>query len=125
MILGVGTDIVQVQRIQRICTRWKGAFERRIFSVEERAEQASHMHATFVAGRFAAKEAAAKALGTGIAKGVGWHDLTIFRQQNGAPLLILSGAALRLANELGVTANHLSISHERDYAMAFVVLEGV
>lgn len=125
MLLGTGVDIVQIQRIQRICERWGASFRRRIFDPIELAEHPPNAPFTFIAGRFAAKEAAAKALRTGIAKGVSWHDLRLHRDADGAPRLEFAGRAKAIAHSMGVTRNMLSISHERDYAIAFVVLEGM
>ena len=78
----------------------------------------------FLSGRFAAREACAKALGTGFAQGVNWLDMEILNDLSGRPVLTLSGAAAAIADRLGVRRVHLSISHERNYAVAMVILEG-
>ncbi|MCB1041694.1 MAG: holo-ACP synthase [Acidobacteria bacterium] len=124
MIISIGTDVVQIQRIERIWDNSRGPFQRRIFHPDERADHPEHITPSFVAGRFAAKEALAKALGTGIAEGVSWRHLQIFRQPKGAPRVVLIDKAQDRARAMGCERVHLSISHEKDYAIAFVVLEG-
>ena len=75
-----------------------------------------------LAARFAAKEAAVKALGTGFSSGIGWRDVEV-GSENGRPSLTLHGRAAELASEMGVTGIHVSLTHEREYASAVVVLE--
>ncbi|GDY24429.1 MULTISPECIES: holo-ACP synthase [unclassified Agarivorans] len=121
-VVGLGTDIVQVARIAN--SKQMQALAKRVLTESEQLRFAEHSSAArFLAKRFAAKEAAAKALGTGIAKGVGFQQIEISNNQLGKPELHFSGAALALAEQLGVTSQFISISDERDYAVATVVLE--
>jgi len=130
MIIGLGTDIVQISRFTDHSESHLGRLAKRILADSEwPAWQLLSMHprqqmARFLAKRFAAKEAAAKALGTGIAKGVRLDELAVGHDALGKPLLLLSGAARERARQLGVEFCHLSIADERDYACATVILEG-
>lgn len=122
-IVGIGTDIVSVERIRRLLEKTP-AFARRILIPAEQVhltEQADA--AAFVAKRFAAKEAAAKALGTGIGK-VSFQDIFIEHTASGQPLLRLRGEAQIQAGYLGARSYHISLSDEREFAVAYVVLEG-
>lgn len=124
MIVGIGTDLVDIDRIARVLERFGNRFSDRILDHDERCIcSASATPARFLAKRFAAKEAAAKALGRGMAEGISWQDFGVLNDARGAPQLHLDGAARRLAAELGVTAMHISISDETRHAIAFVVME--
>ncbi|TQQ56647.1 holo-ACP synthase [Vibrio cholerae] len=124
MIVGLGTDIAEIERVEKALARSGESFARRILSdVEFEQFQSLKQQARFLAKRFAAKEAASKALGTGIAQGVTFQDFTINNNELGKPLLALNGKAAQLATQLGVCSIHLSISDERHYAMATVILE--
>ncbi|CSD54173.1 4'-phosphopantetheinyl transferase [Vibrio cholerae] len=124
MIVGLGTDIAEIERVEKALARSGENFARRILTDSELEQfYASKQQGRFLAKRFAAKEAASKALGTGIAQGVTFHDFTISHDKLGKPLLILSGQAAELASQLQVENIHLSISDERHYAMATVILE--
>lgn len=123
MIIGIGTDLTQISRIESSLARLGERFARRILAEQELSEfHASSKQVNFLAKRFAVKEAAGKALGTGIGQGVSWHDITVAHSELGAPLLQLSGAALAHADSQGVNNLQLSISDEAGLAMAFVVL---
>lgn len=123
MIIGIGTDLVKLSRIEASITRFGDKFARRILSPQEFAlYQAHKAPQLLLAKRFAVKEAAGKALGTGIGQGVSWHDISIEHTDIGAPKLCLSGRAAQYAAEQGVTSQHVSISDEVGLAMAFVVL---
>lgn len=100
-------------------------FLQRIFTAAEIAycQRKRHTAAESLAARFAAKEAGAKALGTGIAKGVGWREIEVAHLPGGRPTLRLHGRAAERAAAMGVTGVHLSLSHGRDLAIASVVLE--
>lgn len=125
-IVGIGTDIVEIQRIQAALERTGRGLAQRILTDQEMVAFDNHHHPErFLAKRFSAKEAASKALGTGIAKGVSFHDFTIVNNQNGKPTLLLSGKAAQFAAEFGVSAMHISISDEKHYATATVVLEAL
>ena len=123
MIVGIGTDIVQVDRIQHSLDRLGEAFARRILTDSELASfKASRQPAAFLAKRFAAKEAAAKALGTGIGK-VSFQHLEVSNNALGAPVLQFHGYARELQRMKAINRLHLSLSDEKDNAVAFVILE--
>ncbi len=126
MILGLGMDLASLPRIRKSLERFGEHFCRRVLSGAELEllPEAPGARVAYVAGRFAAKEAAVKALGTGFAEGISMLDVEVLRQPSGRPELRLSGAAARRAQALGVKSMHLSLSHERDVAGAVVVLEG-
>lgn len=122
MIVGIGIDMVDISRIRAAHARFGRRFFERILTSAELRE----LHGDgilYAAGRFAAKEAAVKALRTGFASGIGPRQIETLRLPSGAPGLRLLGPAQRLAQGLGVRAAHLSISHERAVAVALVVLE--
>lgn len=123
MIVGIGTDIVAIARIRRILEK-NPAFIRKVFSDSEIAycEKKANKAESYAA-RFAAKEALMKALGTGWAEKISWQEIQVAVDSCGKPYLELSGVALRLAHTLGAGSWHLSLSHEREYAIAFVILE--
>jgi holo-[acyl-carrier protein] synthase len=124
MILGVGTDIVQVARIARVLARHGERFRARVLVPEERRAFAdAAQEARWFAKRYAAKEALAKALGTGIGGQLSFQDIRVANAPGGAPLLALVGAGAALAVRRGIGALHLSLSDEHDYALAFVVVE--
>ncbi|HCG5067542.1 holo-ACP synthase [Vibrio parahaemolyticus] len=123
-ILGLGTDIAEIERIEKALGRSGEAFARRILSEDEMAKFSQlKQQGRYLAKRFAAKEAASKALGTGIAQGVTFHDFTVSNDELGKPVLMLSGVAQKMAQTMGVNHVHLSISDERHYAVATVILE--
>ena len=119
-MLTTGVDIIEISRIRDVLNSYQSRFLKRIFTDMEIAY--CRGRAPNLAGRFAAKEATMKALGTGI-RGVGWKDIEISRKESGAPYVLLHGRAARRADILGLKDVSLSISHSRDYAVAFVVLE--
>jgi holo-[acyl-carrier protein] synthase len=122
-IVGIGTDIVQIQRIAESLER-SPRLVMRVLNLEEQAIYANHSQpARYFAKRFAAKEAAAKALGTGIGRGISFQHLVISNDELGRPLLTLVDAAKARADQLGVNAVWVSISDEVDYATATVILE--
>lgn len=124
MIVGIGVDLVAVARLRRALDRFGDRFARKILGSEELVTYAeSADRAAFLARRFAAKEAASKALGTGMGGGIHFRQISTLHVKSGAPLLSLEGAAARRAAMLGVTAMHLSLSDEKDHAIALVVLE--
>ncbi len=118
MILRTGVDLIEVARIARAQQRHGARFAARFFTPGEQADCAGQ--AAALAGRFAAKEAVAKALGTGIGT-VRWVDIEVRRGPAGEPQLHLHGAAHTLAHALGLTGWALSLSHTHDHAIAFVV----
>ena len=123
MILGLGTDIADMERIERIVRRHEEHFLERVLTPREIDECDGCI--SYIAGRWAAKEALSKALGCGIGAKCAFTDIEILREPvSGRPVLSLSGVARQTAEALGVKRNFLSISHERSYAVATVILEG-
>jgi holo-[acyl-carrier protein] synthase len=124
MITGVGTDIVQVERIGKMRSATAQRFMQRLLTPAEAAYCRSHADATErIAGRFAAKEAVLKALGTGLGGGVTWRQIEILPDAKGAPRATFKGAIAKRLRALGATRCHLSISHQGGYAVAFAVIE--
>ncbi len=122
MILGIGTDLVLVSRIEAVLGRQGERFARRILTAAELERFRQHSQpARYLAKRFAAKEAILKALGTGLAKGLSWHDLQIDNDAAGAPHVLVTGAALDLMQTRGGGRMLLSLSDEREQALAFVI----
>lgn len=124
-VVGIGTDIVEVSRIAQMKATAKQRLAERVLTESELAIYLTHSQPqadSFLAKRWAAKEAAAKSLGTGIADGVSFQHFNIENLASGAPLLSLTGRALELAEMQGARQWHLSISDEKHYALAFVVL---
>jgi len=126
MIIGLGVDVIEVTRIADVIGRHGVHFLRHVFTADEQAgAPESHVAAAaYYAGRWCAKEAVAKALGTGIGTECTWHDIEIVRWPSGQPAVRLHGAGARTAERLGVCHVHVSISHERNLACASVVAEG-
>ena len=124
MIIGLGIDIIEISRIEAAIERNGVRFVNRVFTSNEQAYcEARNPSAVHYAGRFAAKEAAFKALGTGWAGNIRWTDVEVEAAQSGPPRLKLSGAALERFNALGALSAHISISHSREYATAVAVFE--
>jgi holo-[acyl-carrier protein] synthase len=125
VVLGLGTDLIEIERIEQSIRRFGDAFLGRIFTPAEIAYCVRKKNAAeSFAARFAAKEAGAKALGTGISRGVGWQELEVIRQPWQRPELVLSGRAAEIAASLGVSRLSLSLSHSRSMSIAVVVAEG-
>ena len=125
MIIGIGTDIVTVARIERASARHGTAFAARILSAQELAEYATQAHpARFLSKRFAAKEALAKATGHGLRHPVSLHRITVGHDALGKPAFVFDVELSAFLSKLGVLRHHLSLSDERDTAVAFVILEG-
>ncbi|MDP2575659.1 holo-ACP synthase [Vibrio penaeicida] len=123
-IVGLGTDIAEIDRFEKSLSKLGEAFAKRILTEPELVTfHATKQQSRFLAKRFAAKEAASKALGTGIAKGVTFHDFIVSNDANGKPILSLHNQALAYSTSAGVTHIHLSISDERHYAVATVIFE--
>jgi holo-[acyl-carrier protein] synthase len=124
MVLGLGTDLIETKRIEESINRFGDRFLERIFSPGEIAYCRRKKNAAeSFAARFAAKEAGAKALGTGISRGVTWREFEVKREASGRPSLHLSGRAAELAEATGVRRIQLSLTHSRDLALAVVVVE--
>jgi len=124
MLVGTGIDIVEIDRIARTIERFGDRFLEKVFTAEEIAYcSRKKTFAESFAARFAAKEAGAKALGTGIQHGVTWKELEVRRQPGHRPTLHLTGRALEFAKRLGVVHVSLSLTHTATLAMASVQLE--
>jgi holo-[acyl-carrier protein] synthase len=124
MIVGIGIDIIEVARIREVLLRTP-RFRERVFTSAERAycDSRGAVAAQHYAARFAAKEAALKALQTGWRGGISWQDVEIGARDSGAPYLIFQGPVLELFEKSDATAAHLSMSHTSEHAIAQVVLE--
>jgi len=124
VIVGIGIDVAEVKRIRAVIESQGERFLRRVFTLDEVAycEQFKNKYERY-AGRFAAKEAGMKALGTGWSRGVRWVDVEVVRQRGGRPTLELKGEARKIADGLGVKHVALSITHTVEQAIAQVIFE--
>ena len=124
MIVSIGIDIIEVARIREVLLRTP-RFAERVFTQAERnyCDSRGVVAAQHYAARFAAKEAALKALQTGWRGGISWQDIEVSARDSGAPYLIFTGHVLEVFEKFGATATHLSISHTSEHAIAQVVLE--
>lgn len=126
MIVGIGLDIIEVDRIRTIHLRHPERFTKRVLTADEEAYVMSYKDpAERLAGRWAAKEAALKALGTGLVDGIRFQDVEVVRMDSGKPELQFHGKALERLNELGANRVFLTISHSEHLAVAQVILEQV
>jgi holo-[acyl-carrier protein] synthase len=124
MILGIGTDLVEIQRLERAMHRWGERLARRVFTAEEWDVCSRKARpGECLAARFAAKEAFLKALGTGLARGIRWTDVEV-PGGRGAPLLRIRGRAREIFEEKGMSRIWVSLTHEGAYSGAVVVVEG-
>jgi holo-[acyl-carrier protein] synthase len=124
MIVGTGIDIIEVPRIARSIERFGERFLDRIFTPDEiRYCNSKHNRVERFAARFAAKEAAMKAIGTGLRRGVTWQDVQVGREPGGRPTILLTGEAAKFAAALGTKRAALSLSHTAEHAIAQVILE--
>lgn len=130
MILGIGSDLIDIRRIERVLESYGDRFISRIFTDEEqrRSERRANRAASY-AKRYAAKEACAKALGTGFRAGVYWRDLGVVNLSSGRPTLVLAGGALKRLEAMtpaGMVADiHVSLTDEIPFASAFVLISAV
>lgn len=123
-VLGVGTDIVEVDRVERAVARWGEAFVRRVFTpAEAERARAAPLRAPRLAARFAAKEAVMKALGVGW-RALAWREIEILNDALGRPEVRLHGAAARIAEQRGVTGVLVALSHTHQHAVANAVALG-
>jgi holo-[acyl-carrier protein] synthase len=124
-ILGLGTDIVECLRIAQMIERHAELFITRVYTPHEieycSARKAATQH---YAGRWAAKEAVLKTLGTGWQRGIGWRDIEIRNDRHGAPTVVLYGGARDVMEQAGIQQIHITISHCRCHAVAYAVAEG-
>jgi len=125
MILGIGIDMVEVDRVRGAMDRHGERFARRFLLTDELAYCQSHRDPLpFVAARFAAKEAISKAFGTGIGSALGWLDMEVRHRSGGQPYAVLHGKGADLFVARGATALHLSLTHTAHHASAVAILEG-
>jgi len=125
VIVGIGVDVIEVERIRDVIARHERNFLRHVFTADEQAgsPESAVAEAAYYAGRWSAKEAVAKALGTGIGRQCLWTDIHIVRWPSGQPAVELDGAGAETASRLGIARIHLTISHERNLACACAVAE--
>jgi holo-[acyl-carrier protein] synthase len=124
-VLGIGVDLVENARIQHSLDRFGERFLQRVFTAGEiEYSQSMKFPARHLAARFAAKEALSKAFGTGIGKAMGWKDIDVRKKPSGEPFVVLEGGAKQLADDRGVRAVWISLSHTEHHAMAVIVIEG-
>ncbi len=123
-ILGIGIDLVRISRLEKMTKRWGNRFLDRVFTPSERAYCLQHKrpHIHFSA-RFAVKEAAMKALGTGLRDGIRWKEIETRNALNGKPEVSITGKTRRLADTQNVSRIFASMTHDHDYAIAQVILE--
>lgn len=125
LIRGIGIDIAEVTRIKSASIRWGDRFEKRIYTPEEiKYCGSTDIRYQRLAARFAAKEAAFKALGTGLRPGMWWHDVSVITDKLGKPELVLKGRARQHADSLGVSHAFVTLAHTDNYAVANVILWG-
>ncbi len=123
MIYGIGTDIIEVERIRGFISKGD-AFKKRVFTDQEIAYSDSFRDpAPFYAARFSAKEAFVKALGTGFTGGIGFNQIEVYHVELGKPEIRLTGKALEESDKKGITKIYVSISHVKEWANAVVILE--
>ncbi|MCA3729408.1 MAG: holo-ACP synthase [Phenylobacterium sp.] len=130
MILGIGSDLSDIRRIQASLDRFGDRFRNRCFTeIERRRSEAKPDAAASYAKRFAAKEACAKALGTGLRRGVFWRDMGVVNLRSGQPTLSLTGGAAARLAEMTPAGHraviHLSMTDDHPYAQAFVIIEAL
>lgn len=122
-VVGIGTDIIEIARLEKMSTAIRDKLAKRVLTTSEYKKYQSLNNATsFLAKRWAGKEATAKALGTGIANGVSFQHMEIQSLPSGQPILVLTGRALGVAQEKSALSWHISLSDEKNYATSFVVL---
>jgi holo-[acyl-carrier protein] synthase len=125
VILGTGTDLIDVRRIERALARFGHRFAQRVLVDDEYRRYRTHTKpAHYVAKRFAAKEAFSKAMGTGIHFPVNWHNVSVANERSGRPYLKFSEPLSALMSQRGIRRTHLSLTDEIEMACAFVILEG-
>ena len=130
MIIGIGSDLCDIRRIEKSLERFGDRFVQRIFTeIEQKRSEGRATRAASYAKRFAAKEACAKALGTGMRRGVFWRDMGVVNMRSGQPTMALTGGALARLHEIMPPGHrpvvHLSLTDDHPYAQAFVIIEAL
>ncbi len=124
MIIGIGIDIIEVSRIERLIHLYGKHFLHRIFTEDERKYCSSkHNSSVHYSGKFAGKESVLKALGTGLSKNIRWKDIEIISEKSGQPYVKIYGNARKILQNLGEVKIHISISHTRKHASAITIIE--
>ncbi|MDJ0834087.1 MAG: holo-ACP synthase [Gammaproteobacteria bacterium] len=124
MLAGIGVDIAEIERFQKMIERYGDRVASRLLTAQERQQFYQRQQSpAFLASRFAAKEAASKALGSGIAQGIGFRSIEVINDPQGKPELAFHDAAERLARQQNIQRALLSLSDEKHYVVAMVVLE--
>lgn len=123
MIIGIGCDIVEHQEAQKLKWDSNSTVQKRIFSKKELEIYSSSNSIKFLCGRFAAKEAILKCLGTGMEDGIALSDVQILKSESGKPYAQLQGNVLRISEKLGIKFWHITITHSLNFSMAHVVAE--
>jgi holo-[acyl-carrier protein] synthase len=123
MVIGVGIDLVKIDRIQKMVEKWNKRFLNRIFTSDEQRYSYSFRHPfPHLAGRFAIKEAVFKAIGTGWRDGVKWTDIEVYNESSGQPRVRVYGKVKKKIEDQGVTNIQASISHDTEYSVGQIVL---
>lgn len=123
-IVGIGTDIVEIKRIEKSFSKFGERFAHRILSEAEMASKSfQYQPVHYLAKRFAAKEAIMKALGTGLARGIRFDDFSVLNDDQGKPVVLIQGKAKELMEQMGIKNLHISISDEKKQAIAFAIAE--
>ncbi len=124
MLSGIGVDIAEIQRFEGLIERYGDRIALRLLTEREQQQFVQrHRSPAFLASRFAAKEAASKALGTGIKQGIGFHSIEVVNDRQGKPELVFHDEAYQLTERLNIARALLSLSDEKSYVVAMVVLE--
>ncbi|MCP4078041.1 MAG: holo-ACP synthase [Gammaproteobacteria bacterium] len=124
MISGIGVDIAEIARFKKMVERYGDRIAKRILTTQEFQQYKKRKNSlSFLALRFAAKEAASKALGTGIARGIGFKCIEVINTQEGKPELVFHGVAKEFIKKKNISSTFLSLSDEKHYAVAMVVVE--
>jgi holo-[acyl-carrier protein] synthase len=126
MIVGLGIDLVEVERIEAVWKKFGDRFLTRILLPDEAAYCLSHKNpGVFIAARFAAKEAVSKAFGTGIGPSIGWHDIEVRHKESGQPYVVFHGKGLDLFVSMKANVIHISLTHTATNAGAVAILEQI
>lgn len=123
-IVGLGVDVVEVDRVEAMLTRHRSRFVTRVFTAGEvEHSKGRRSRAQHLAARFACKEAVMKALGTGLSAGITWHDVEVVTEASGKPALVLHGVAKRIARTQRIKRWTISLSHTRHHAVAVAIAQ--
>ncbi|OPZ15446.1 MAG: Holo-(acyl-carrier-protein) synthase [candidate division BRC1 bacterium ADurb.BinA364] len=126
MIVGIGVDLIEVERVEKVLEKHSGRFAARVYTEIEQAYCSGKARPSLhYAARFAAKEAFLKAIGTGLTQGVSWREIGVVHLPSGQPMLQLEGRALELMSARGGERALVSLSHSKGHACAVVLIEGV